>query len=343
MKKLQSVLKISDKNFAGLLMMLAAILLVIYFGKGDSFYTSRNLLSVAAQFPQFGIMSLGVMLAMILGGIDLSFVGLANLATIVASLLLKSWIVSGETPQSQAALYILLAVAVALVIGAAGGCLNGLLISYIGIPPILATLGTQQLYTGLCIVITGGSAVSGVPKEFVQLASWRLFGVLPLPLIVFILCALIVGLMMKRTAFGKKLYMLGTNPKAAVYSGLRDHRLTVTTFAISGVLAVIGGLLMVARMGSAKAYYGSSYVMQCILIVVLGGVDPNGGFGKTRDVILAILILQAISSGLNMFPELSSYYKQLVWGAVLLLVMIVKFYAAKGSAKRQEKTSKKGG
>ena len=104
MKKLQSVLKISDKNFAGLLMMLAAILLVIYFGKGDSFYTSRNLLSVAAQFPQFGIMSLGVMLAMILGGIDLSFVGLANLATIVASLLLKSWIVSGETPQSQAAL-----------------------------------------------------------------------------------------------------------------------------------------------------------------------------------------------------------------------------------------------
>lgn len=340
MTKVKHYFKTCDKNFWGLLAMLLAILIALYIGKGDKFYTAQNLLSIASQFPQFGVMSLGMMLAMILGGIDLSIVGLANLATIVSGVLLKHWIVPGETSAGEAVAFIVAAVLLALLIGAVGGCINGFLISRVGIPAILATLGTQQLYTGLCVVITKGSAVSGIPAEFKSIGSFRLFGVIPLPLIVFIICAAVISFILTKTAFGKRIYLLGTNRKAAIYSGLHEHRITMSVYAISGFLAAVGGLLMMARMGSAKADYGSSYVMQCILIVVLGGVNPNGGFGKVRDVVVAIFILQAISSGLNMFPSISSYYKQLIWGAVLLLVMIAKFIVAHRNTRKKKSVEK---
>lgn len=340
MTKVKHYFKTCDKNFWGLLAMLLAILIALYIGKGDKFYTPQNLLSIGSQFPQFGVMSLGMMLAMILGGIDLSIVGLANLATIVSGVLLKRWIVPGETTPGEAAAFIVAAILLALLIGAVGGSVNGFLISRVGIPAILATLGTQQLYTGLCIVITKGSAVSGIPQEFKNIGSFRLFGVIPLPLIVFIICAAAVSFILTKTAFGKRIYLLGTNRKAAIYSGLHEHRITISTYAISGFLASVGGLLMMARMGSAKADYGSSYVMQCILIVVLGGVSPSGGFGNVKGVVLAIFILQVISSGLNMFPSISSYYKQLIWGAVLLLVMVVRFIMAHRSHKKGAKSKK---
>ena len=322
----------ADKHFVGLCTLLAAMLLLIAFIKPEKFYTSNNIESMLSQFPQFGIMSLGVMIAMLLGGIDLSVVGVANLATIVAALIMKGMITE-ETPYSQAILIIFLAMLAALAVGIVCGIINGLLISKLNVPAILATLGTFQAYTGLCIVLTHGNIISRLPEEFGDMMGVKTFGFIPMPLTIFVVCVVLVWLLLEKTALGKKIYMIGTNEEAAVFSGLNVSKVIITAYTISAVLAVIGGLVMMGRMNSAKADFGSSYIMQCILLVVLGGVNPSGGFGKISGVVVAILILQVISSVLNMFSQINNFYKLLVWGAVLLLVMVVKAAAASRNEK----------
>ena len=120
----------------------------------------------------------------------------------------------------------------------------------------------------------------------------------------------------------RKLYMLGANPKAARFSAINTKRMINTTFVITGVCAAIGGLLMVSTMNSAKADYGSSYLMRCILILVLAGVLPDGGIGKIFNVLIAIVIVQIIATCVNMFPELNSYYGSLIWGALLIIMLM---------------------
>ena len=272
-------------------------------------------------------MSLGVMIAMIAGGIDLSVVGLANLATISAALILQAMIPESAS-SLQAAGAIILAIAAALLIGLVGGMMNGLLVSMLNVPAILATLGTFQAYTGICLVLTGGNIISRLPSQFGDAMGVKVLGVIPLPIVIFAVCVLAMWILLSKSAFGKKVYMIGTNRRAATYSGLNVKGVITAAYMVSGVLAAIGGLVMMGRMNSAKADYGSSYTMQCILIVVLGGVDPAGGSGKLKGVVTAILILQVISSGLNKFSQINNFYKQLVWGVVLLSVMVIKYLAA---------------
>jgi len=325
-KRIKSFL-LDDKNFLGLLGMMLALLIVISIIRPAKFYTPNNLVSMLSQFPQYGIMSLGVMIAMIAGGIDLSVVGLANLATISAALILQAMIPEGAS-SPQAAGAIVLAMAVALLIGLVGGMINGLLVSMLNVPAILATLGTFQAYTGICLVLTGGNIISRLPSQFGDVMGVKVLGAIPLPLVIFVVCVFAMWILLSKSAFGKKVYMIGTNRQAAIYSGLNVKGVIIAAYMVSGVLAAIGGLVMMGRMNSAKADYGSSYTMQCILIVVLGGVDPAGGSGKLKGVVTAILILQVISSGLNMFSQINNFYKQLVWGVVLLSVMVIKYLAA---------------
>jgi simple sugar transport system permease protein len=128
--------------------------------------------------------------------------------------------------------------------------------------------------------------------------------------------------------------MMGSNPKAAKFSGLRNDRLTIRTHIYASILAAIGGLIMLANYNSAKADYGSAYTLQCILIVVLGGVNPDGGFGKVFGVTVAIFTLQILSSGLNMFPQISNFYRPLIWGGVLLIVLMTNYLLSSRSSRR---------
>jgi simple sugar transport system permease protein len=140
-------------------------------------------------------------------------------------------------------------------------------------------------------------------------------------LIVFVAVALAVAFLLNRTAYGTKLYALGTNATAATFSGVNSTSLLIRTYLLSGLFAAIAGLVMLANYNSAKADYGLTYTLLTVLIVVLGGVNPNGGSGRLIGVVLAVAILQILSSGLNMFPEISNFYRPLIWGSVLLLVV----------------------
>ena len=294
-------------------------LLLIFFAavRPGPFFAVRTWQSMAVQFPEFGLLSLGVMFTMFTAGIDLSVVAIANVASICAALTLRATLPSAVTPSSML-FATLTALGVALVVGLVCGLINGLLVAVLKIPPILATLGTLELFGGVALIPTEGKSVSGVPEAFGAVFSARVVGLVPVPLVVF---PLIAGIIVACTSFGTTILMLGTNDTAARFSGLKVTSLLIRTYMLSGVMAAMAGIVMLANYNSAKADHGASYTLLTVLIVVLGGVNPNGGSGRLSGVLLSILMLQVLSSGLNMFPAISNFYRPLIWGGVLLLVI----------------------
>ena len=332
MNKLQAIYR-KDRHISRLVIMIVAWMIFMAITRFSKFYTVINFTTMASQFPEFGIMALGGMLCMITGGIDLSSVGVANVTSITMGMFMKSRMVDG----SINVFTMIAAFAMAICIGLVVGAINGVLISKIKIPPILTTLGMNQLVTGISMVITGGNAVSDLPMNYAETINQKLIkvipgkrgvmqGVLPVQLIFFVVIALIVWFLLARTSFGKKIYMIGTNENVARFSGVKVDRMLIKTYAISGICAAIGGMIMLANYNSARSDYGSVYTLQCILIVVLGGVDPKGGRGKISGVLLAIILLRLLETGLNRFPQISSYYINLIYGAVLLLVMVLNYF-----------------
>ena len=136
-----------------------------------------------------------------------------------------------------------------------------------------------------------------------------------------------------------ELYLMGTNAKAAYFTGIRTKWVITKTHMIGGLLGAMAGLILASRSNSAKADYGSSYILQCILIAVLGGVSPFGGKGKVAGIVLAILSLQFLSSGFNIL-RFSSYQKTFVWGAVLVLAMILNYYGDRYSSHKKSGAAK---
>ena len=342
MNKLQAIYR-KDRHISRLVIMIVAWMIFMAITRFSKFYTVINFTTMASQFPEFGIMALGGMLCMITGGIDLSSVGVANVTSITMGMFMKTQMVEG----SISAFTMIAAFAMAICIGMVVGAINGVLISKIKIPPILTTLGMNQLVTGISMVITGGNAVSDLPMNYAESINQKLLkvipgkrgvmqGVLPVQLIFFVVIALVIWFLLARTTYGKKIYMIGTNENVARFSGVKVDQMLIKTYAISGICAAIGGMIMLANYNSARSDYGSVYTLQCILIVVLGGVDPKGGRGKISGVLLAIILLRLLETGINRFPQISSYYITLIYGAVLLLVMVLNYFVEHPIVKRKK-------
>jgi simple sugar transport system permease protein len=312
-----------DKNLSRLLIIFIGAMIVFWLTKGSQFFRVGTFQTIGILFPEYGLLTLGMALALYTGGIDLSVVYQANLCAIVVSkILIVS--VSPEASTAYAFPFILLSFFMAVVIGMACGTINGLFISGIGIPPILVTLGTQSVILGLAIVSTNGRTLSKLPPQMSQLLNSKPAGV-PISMIVFFVIAAAVGFMLSRTKLGYRLRMYGSNPKATLYSGLSNLRLVIANYMIIGVLSAFAGIIMTSRLNSAKADNGSSYTMQAILIAVFGGIDPNGGKGNIQGVVIATVLVQMISTWLSMFENISTFYRQIIWGALLLFVLIFSY------------------
>ena len=306
---------------------LALMTLVIFVAMAalspEHFLTAGNASSMAFQFPEFAILALAMMLAMLTGGIDLSIIGIANISAITAALILSTF--AGPAATGFEAISVMgLAIIVSLLIGLVAGIFNGIVVAHFGLPAILATLGSGLIFTGLGFAITGGSAVVGFPAAFSVIGNADVLGV-PVPLIIFVILAVAVWFLLERTSFGIKVQMLGTNPLATRFAGIDDIGVTIKTFAYSGILAATAGLIIMSRANSSKADYGSSYLLLTILICVLGGINPYGGFGKVSGLILAILSLQFLSSGFNML-QVSNFFTEFLWGSLLLIVMAINTF-----------------
>jgi simple sugar transport system permease protein len=283
-----------------------------------AFIDPFNLQSMAAQMPELGLLAIGVMLAMISGngGIDLSGIALANLSGVCAALVVPQLVSPDEAPWLFTGAFAL----ACLLTGLLGGLLNGVLIARLGLTPILCTLGTQMLFTGICVVISDGVAVRvGEAGPLMDLGNALPLGV-PLPFVAFCAACLAVGAALRFSPFGIRLFLLGTNPRAARYAGLPLGRILITTYATCGAIAGLAGVLIASRAVNVKWDYGQSYLLIAILIAVMAGVRPAGGYGRMSCLFFSATALQLLSSTFN-FVNASSFLRDCAWGLLLLVFL----------------------
>jgi simple sugar transport system permease protein len=287
---------------------------------GGSFLSIFNLQSMATQLPEIGLLAIGVMLAMCAGngGIDLSGIALANLSGVVAASVAAAYFSAVDAEGAFSLAFIAMAVAV----GLAGGLINGVLIARLGITPILCTLGTQMAFTGLAVVVSAGRAVTvGSPEPLSSIGNGTVSQI-PIGFLIYIAAAALIAGLLRYTRYGFWLMLMGTNPKAATFAGFPTSRVLIATYAISGTLSGLAGVIIAARNVNVKWDYGTSYLLIAILIAVMAGVRPEGGYGRVICVVLSAIALQLLSSILN-FGGMSNFLRDFAWGALLLAFLAI--------------------
>ena len=312
-----------DNNIVQLILMTALIFAIMAALSPDKFLRYYNFESITYIFPELGLLSIAMMIAMLTGGIDLSVVGIANLSGILAGVLFKK-IADGAGVADMRILVVLLGGVVALGTGLVAGTLNGFLITRVRITPILATLGTGQIFMGLAIVLTGGPAIVGFPTMWSFVGNGKILG-LATPFVLFVLIAAAIAFVLSRTPLGVNLMLIGTNPKAALFAGLKRERMVLYSYMITGVLSSIAGIMLSGRTNAAKSDYGTSYLLQAVLISVLGGTNPAGGKGSVLGVSIAVIALMLLSSGFQIL-RFSNHLIDFIWGFFLLLVIAINAY-----------------
>jgi simple sugar transport system permease protein len=310
---------IQDINLIILVVVMVGVLLVLTSILGSRFLSVINLQSMAYQIPEFGLLALAMMLCMLIGGIDLSIVSIATLSSVLAAKTLTYLTARGD----DVFMVIVITGFVAISVSIICGLINGFLIARVSILPILATLSTMILYTGIAMAITGGAGVTGFPRSFIRFGIITVASV-PVVFIIFVVAAVVVSFLLEITKLGQSMYFIGENNTVSLFSGIKNEKITIITYTIASFLCGISSLIMMSRVNSARVGYGDTYLLQAILVCALGGVNPSGGKGKVIGVVIAIIVLQILQSGFTLlnFPP---YIKSLIWGSVLIIVMMLNF------------------
>lgn len=306
--------KTQDRVEIYLSLLIAVVVIAFSFLIPSVFWSSANFQSIASQMPILGVLALAMAVTILTGGINLSII-----ATMNACGLVMAWVATHYPPGISSMLLVLAAgLAMAIVIGS----VIGFLIAVVRVSPILATLGIMTLLKGINILISKGSSISNFPDTILVINSTNILGV-PLPLLVFLAVVAVLWVILEKSAFGRTIYLIGSNEQATHYSGINTRRTLIWVYILSSVLCVIAALLMMSKLNSAKASYGESYLLVSILAAVLGGVNPDGGFGKVFGMVMALILLQMLESGLNILG-VSSYITMALWGGLLLAFIFLK-------------------
>jgi simple sugar transport system permease protein len=297
-------------------LVLLAVVVVFWLLLGERIISAGAMQSMAFQLPELGILSLAMMVTLLSGGLNLSIIATANLCALT-----MAWVLTTHVPGAHGLAWVgwqaaalLAGVAVALLVG----LINGFVIAYLGVSPILATLGTMTMCKGLAIGMTRGNVISGFPEPIVFLGNGTLAGV-PVALLIFLALCIPIAVLLNKSPLGHKIYMLGSGEKATRYSGVDTKRVLLCVYLLSSLLAMVAALVMMARFNSANAAYGESYLLVTILAAVLGGVDPFGGFGKVGGLLMALILLQVISSAFNLL-NFSPFLTVAIWGVLIIVV-----------------------
>lgn len=292
----------------GLLISFSLLLLALSL-LSDRFLRPTNLINVLRQASINGIVSVGMTMVILTGGIDLSVGSVLALSAVICADMLKK-----DLP-------VPLAVAMALGIGAALGMINGLIITRGRIPPFIATLGMLTVARGLTLMYTQGQPITGLPSAFRFIGAGSL-GPIPMPIVLFALTFILGFVILTRTRLGEYIYVLGDNPQAARLAGVPTDRITVLVYAIAGLCAALAGLVLIARLDSAQPIIGQGYEFNAIAAVVVGGTSFAGGEGGLGGTLLGALLIETLDNGLNLL-NVSALWEQVVKGVVIALALLL--------------------
>ena len=311
-----------NQDISALPWLLAVALMLMTILTGGRFLRPGNITNILAQAPELGLLSLAMMLAMVSAGINLSIISTANFSAVLMALFLTK-LMPADIGGLGAAFHVAGAIITGIALSALLGALNGYLIGYLEVPAVLTTLGTMILYEGMTLAITKGYVISGMPAAFIVIGNARFLGI-PFQMFIFILAAIAVAFIIKRRPYGIYLYFTGSNPVATSFSGIDVRKVLMKTYIFSGILSGIAAVVMLARFNSANARTGSSLLLSTVLICMLGGTDPFGGFGKVGGLVMALFILPMVTSGLNLLGVIS-FATVALWGAMLISVMVYRY------------------
>ncbi len=305
------------------------LLVVVVFGlTAPKFLSAANFGSIAFQLPELGLLTLAMLIPIISGGFNLAIIYTANLAGLTLAYVLNSHggVDAGVWP-------FLYGSVLALGVGALSGCVMGLVIAYIGAHPILVSLAMMIFLRGLGEFLTKGGDISGFPPYLATLGHGTVWGI-PVPLILFLVCAALWHVLLTRTRHGFAARMIGSNLRATTYAGIHSKRTLTLIYTLSGLMCAVAGILMLARFNSVRVGHGEALLLVTVLACFLGGVDPFGGFGRVVPVVIALVVLQVLSSGLNLLGA-NQHLSTAVWGLFLTGVMILRWGAGKFGARQR--------
>lgn len=285
-----------------------------------NFLKADNLVNVANQIAVIAIIAIGMTLVIIAGGIDLSVGSLIALAAVVATLLMRD---AGGAEQTTTLGMVLCASAAVVVCGGVGA-LSGLVVTGCGIPSFIVTLAMMLVASGAAFLLARGQSIYQVPESFVWLGRGATFG---LPNAVWLMAALyaVAHVLMGRTVLGRQVYAVGGNAEASRLSGVPVRQVRLFTYAISGLLAGLGGVVMASQLRSGAPTYGQMYELYVIAAVVVGGTSLSGGQGKVLGTLIGALIIAVIQNGMNL-TGVESYTQKVVLGLVILAAVLLDLF-----------------
>lgn len=274
------------------------------------FLTVKNLLNVLIQSTTMGVVAVGMTFVIVTGGIDLSVGAVVALGAALGAGAMRSGVPFG------------ISIILIIGIGTLFGLIQGFLISYVKMPAFIATLGGMSIGRGIMMVYLQGRTISGVPLEFQFLGNGYIFGVIPCAVVILIIVFAIGYYVLRYTAFGRAVYALGGNREATELSGINIKRIETLTYAISGMAAGLGAVVLTARLGSAVPTAGEGLEMEAISAVVIGGASLSGGRGSVMGTLVGILLLGVLNNGMNLL-NIDPFYDGVVQGAVILIAVFV--------------------
>jgi inositol transport system permease protein len=285
-----------------------------------AFLAPRNLLNVVRQISVIGLLGIGVTMAIIATGIDLSSGSVLALAAVVAASLAQS-------PDWAAAKFpgLVLPLAVPLLgglaVGAACGWVNGSLIAKFKIPPFIATLGMMTVARGLALLYSDGRPISGTSAGYNFIGQGEIFG-LPFPIIILAVVGIATHVMLNNTRFGRYIYAIGGNEQAARVSGLNISRVKIGIYTFAGLLSGLAGIVLSSRISSGQPGLGMGYELDAIASAVIGGTSFSGGVGTVWGTMIGALIIGVLNNGLDLL-NVSAYWQQIVKGAIIVVAIII--------------------
>ena len=288
------------------------IAMIIIFTIADkNFLTIQNFRGIFNNFAVFGVLASGIMIVMLAGGFDLSIGSTSGLVGIVSAVLMME----------QFAVPTPLIFIIAIVIGCTVGLINGLIITKIGINPIITTLGTLAIIRGVCYFWANQNP--RIYNVFIQNFGRKFIAdIVPYTTVYIVVFFIILALVLKFTRFGRNLYTIGGNETLARLAGIPVDRIKIITYVISGFFCAIAGLLLISQLGSGRPEYGTGAELEVLTIVVLGGVAVGGGKGNFLGIFIALLIIGSISNGMVML-DVPVFLRTVVKGALLVLVISI--------------------
>jgi ribose/xylose/arabinose/galactoside ABC-type transport system permease subunit len=297
-----------------IMLIILVVIIIILCLISPAFADIKNFVNIFKQASINGILATGMMCVILTGGFDLSVGAIVGFTGVIAALFAQ-----GQFPLAVPVL-------LSIVSGLAIGLVNGICVSWLSIPAFVVTLGTQSIVRGLAYLASGGMPIFGVTSSYEKIAGGLLFDFIPFLVVYYILIVAVMGFILTKTVYGRRIYMVGGNAVAAEVSGINVNVIKMSVYGICGLLAGIAGCLLTSRTISGSPVTGQGYELDAIAAVVIGGISLEGGVGKWYGSMIGALMLAVISNGLDIM-RVPSYYQLLFKGFIIVIAVFLDVHS----------------